>query len=186
MDQYALATELAAEANTRETTDSSLSQAISTEQSRATEAESTISNSLASAEKKISNHIANKENPHSITKEQVGLGSVANTGDSANVEENGTKKFTTGGAYTLKTSLESKINAKYAKPSDGIPASDLKETYVVANQAISGGIGTKITYDAKGLVTSSSSLSTDDIPYLATNKITSGTFPNERIASASV
>ena len=40
-----------------------------------------------------------------IAKSDVGLGSVANTGDSANASSGGTTKFTTGGAYNLLTSL---------------------------------------------------------------------------------
>lgn len=43
---------------------------------------------------------------------------------------------------------------------------------VVANTAITGGTKTKITYDAKGLVTGGSDLNADDIPALATGKIT--------------
>ena len=43
---------------------------------------------------------------------------------------------------------------------------------VVANTAITAGTGTKITYDAKGLVTGSTSLAASDIPALATSKIT--------------
>ncbi len=42
---------------------------------------------------------------------------------------------------------------------------------VVANTAITAGTGTKITYDAKGLVTGSASLVASDIPTLATSKI---------------
>lgn len=185
VDQYALTSELTAEANSREQSDNSLSQAISTEQTRAKNAESTLTASLANTEEKISDHIADINNPHSVTKDQVGLGSVANTEDSATPENNGTKKFTTGGAYTLKTSLENKIGEKYTKPSSGIPASDLEETYVVANSNITAGVGTKITYDAKGLITSSTYLSAEDIPELSASKITSGTFSDERIASAS-
>ena len=45
-------------------------------------------------------HVTNKNNPHSVTKSQVGLGSVVNTGDSATPVSGGTTKFTTGGAYT--------------------------------------------------------------------------------------
>ena len=45
-------------------------------------------------------HVASTGNPHSVTKAQVGLGSVVNTGDSAVPVENGTTKLTTGGAYT--------------------------------------------------------------------------------------
>ena len=43
---------------------------------------------------------------------------------------------------------------------------------VVANNAITAGTGTKITYDAKGLVTGSTSLAASDIPALTTGKIT--------------
>lgn len=52
-------------------------------------------------------HIANKSNPHAVTKSQVGLGSVSNTGDSATPTSGGTTKFTTGGAYT---ELAKKVN----------------------------------------------------------------------------
>lgn len=45
-------------------------------------------------------HPGSGTNPHGTTKSDVGLGSVVNTGDSATPVENGTTKFTTGGAYT--------------------------------------------------------------------------------------
>ena len=63
-------------------------------------------------EGKIDNHIADVSNPHSVTKAQVGLGNVANTGDNATPSENGIEKFTTGGAYTLKTNLEQADSAE--------------------------------------------------------------------------
>lgn len=46
---------------------------------------------------------------------------------------------------------------------------------VVKNADIVAGTGTKITYDTKGLVTGSTTLSASDIPSLDANKITSGT-----------
>ena len=45
-------------------------------------------------------HLTNTNNPHGVTKSQVGLGNVVNTGDSATPVQNGTDKFTNGGAYT--------------------------------------------------------------------------------------
>lgn len=42
---------------------------------------------------------------------------------------------------------------------------------VVANNAIQAGAGTKITYDSKGLVTGSSSLTASDIPTLSISKV---------------
>ena len=62
-----------------------------------------ISSVLGLTSTKVSSydsHLTNKNNPHSVTKSQVGLGSVVNTGDSATPVSGGTTKFTTGGAYT--------------------------------------------------------------------------------------
>ena len=52
---------------------------------------------------------------------------------------------------------------------------------VAANAAITAGTATKITYDAKGLVTAGTTLSASDIPSLDAGKITSGTFGIARI-----
>ena len=57
----------------------------------------------------LTTHTGDTSNPHSVTASQVGLGSVVNTGDSATPTQGGTTKFTTGGAYTLKTDLETAI-----------------------------------------------------------------------------
>lgn len=81
----------------------------------------------------IDSHTSNKSNPHGVTKAQVGLSDVANTGDSATPTQNGTTKFTTGGAYALKTSLETSINAVSAK----IDALDMAEITPSAGETIS-------------------------------------------------
>jgi hypothetical protein len=52
---------------------------------------------------------------------------------------------------------------------------------VLANGAITGATKTKITYDAKGLVTAGADLVAADIPNLDTAKITTGTFAIARI-----
>lgn len=57
--------------------------------------------------------------------------------------------------------------------------------YVAKNAAITAGTGAKISYDSKGLVTGSANLAASDIPNLDAAKITSGTLPDARIASAS-
>lgn len=54
----------------------------------------------------LDSHISNTSNPHNVTKSQVGLGNVVNTGDSATPVSGGTTKFTTGGAYV-------ELNKKY-------------------------------------------------------------------------
>lgn len=51
---------------------------------------------------------------------------------------------------------------------------------VVKNSNITAGTNTKITYDAKGLVTSATSLVATDIPVLDTSKITTGLLPVAR------
>ena len=60
----------------------------------------------------------------------------------------------------------------------------ISDKAVVANEPITAGTHTKITYDAKGLVTGGSDLAVSDIPELPTSKITSGVFSDDRIASA--
>ena len=94
-------------------------------------------------------------------------------------------KITSGTFADARIASASTWNAKYDKPSTGIPASDLADTYVLANTAIVGATKCKITYDAKGLVTGGADLAASDIPSLDASKITSGTFADARIASAS-
>lgn len=52
---------------------------------------------------------------------------------------------------------------------------------VTKNTAITAGTGTKITYDTKGLVVSSTGLSASDIPDLDASKITSGVIDSARL-----
>lgn len=60
-------------------------------------------------------HTSNTSNPHNVTKKQVGLEYVVNTGDSSTPAQNGTDKFTTGGAYALKSSIDAH-KADYDNP----------------------------------------------------------------------
>jgi len=57
---------------------------------------------------------------------------------------------------------------------------------VETNTSITAGTATKITYDEKGLVTAGETLISDDIPDLDAEKITSGTFNDNRIAQSSI
>ena len=67
---------------------------------------SSLGQQLDSEHETVSDHIGNTSNPHSVTKAQVGLGNVINTGDSATPAFQGTDKFTTGGAYTLENDIK--------------------------------------------------------------------------------
>lgn len=61
-------------------------------------------------------------NPHNVSKSDVGLGSVVNTGDSATPVSGGTTKFTTGGAYT---ELAKKVDKETGK---GLSTNDYTTT----------------------------------------------------------
>lgn len=63
-----------------------------------------------------------------LSKAAVGLGNVANTGDSATPTENGTTKFTTGGAYTLQQTI-------YSSAVGSVELSVNSSTYVVTLQS---------------------------------------------------
>ena len=69
-----------------------------------------VDNAVANVNNNLTRHINDQNNPHAVNKSQVGLSYVVNTGDSSEPVSNGTDKFTTGGAFALKTSLEAKIN----------------------------------------------------------------------------
>ena len=69
-----------------------------------------VYSSINFVETKVNTHGNNKSNPHGVTKAQVGLSNVVNTGDSSTPTQNGTTKFTTGGAYNLQTQITTNNN----------------------------------------------------------------------------
>lgn len=69
-----------------------------------------VDNAVTNVNTNLTRHSNDQNNPHAVNKSQVGLSYVVNTGDSSEPVSNGTDKFTTGGAFALKTSLETKIN----------------------------------------------------------------------------
>ena len=89
----------------------------------------------------LDTHIANTNNPHSVTKSQVGLGSVVNTGDSATPVSGGTTKFTTGGAYT---ELAKKVDKETGK---GLSANDFTNTYKTKLDSIASGAEVNVQSD---------------------------------------
>ena len=100
----------------------------------------------------LGTHVSDTSNPHRVTKTQVGLGNVVNTGDSATPTQNGTTKFTTGGAYTELNKKVSKISGGNGNlaviTSDGSYASSGITAY---NQsAINGQVGNLTSYAERG------------------------------------
>ena len=89
-------------------------------------------------------HLIDTSNPHSVTKSQVGLGDVINSGDSAIPIEGGTTKFTTGGAYTELAKKVDKVEGK------GLSTNDFTDTY--KNKL--DNIDTTVTTNSSNLVTS--------------------------------
>ena len=69
-----------------------------------------VDNTVKNVNDSLTEHVNSTSNPHRVSKYQIELGEVINTGDSNTPVSGGTTKFTTGGAFTLKTSLEAKIN----------------------------------------------------------------------------
>ena len=69
-----------------------------------------VDNAVKTVNDNLTGHINDKNNPHGVNQSQIGLGNVVNTGDSNTPVSGGTTKFTTGGAFILKTDIETKIN----------------------------------------------------------------------------
>ena len=69
-----------------------------------------VDNAVKNVNDSLTEHVNSTSNPHRVSKYQIELGEVINTGDSNTPVSGGTTKFTTGGAFALKTSLETKIN----------------------------------------------------------------------------
>ena len=158
----------------------------------------------------VTSHTSNTSNPHSVTKAQVGLGSVDNTSDTtksvlsasklttartiggvsfdgtANINLPGVNaagsQSTTGNAATAtKLATARTINGVSFDGTANITVAD--STKVVANSNITAGTATKVTYDAKGLITSGTTLAASDIPSLDASKITSGVIDAARLPS---
>lgn len=87
----------------------------------------------------------------------------------------------------LKDSVNIVNNLTSTSTNDALSAAqgkNLKDTKADA-ASVTGATKCKVTYNSQGVITSGADLAASDIPNLAASKITSGTFADERIASAS-
>ena len=85
-------------------TESELSSTIS-------ETVSTLSKSIGLVEDEITAHTSNTSNPHNVTKADIGLSNVVNAGQTATPTSGSNSYFTAGGAYTLKQSIDRKVDS---------------------------------------------------------------------------
>lgn len=124
----------------------------------------------------ITGHIGRTDNPHSVTKAQIGLGSVDNTADSA-------KNVLTAARLTNPRTIAATGDATASAVSfDG--SANVTLSMVLAN-VVTAGTGCKVTVDAKGRVTAISALSVADIPSLPASKISDlGTAATKNVGAA--
>lgn len=135
---------------------------------------------IAKAVSSLISHLSNTSNPHSVTKAQVGLGSVLNTGDSATPLSGGTTKFTTGGAYTELAKKQDNVIEITQAEYDALSDSDKEGNLFVITDATSyPATSIKDSTTASDSTWSSAKISTG-ILYAVTNSttITGGTLYN--------
>lgn len=94
-------------------------------------------------------HIVNTSNPHNVTKSQVGLGDVVNTGDSGVPVQDGTTKFTSGGAYVLQTEIDDINSVIPVDTTSSNKLTNVSDVGLMINIAISA------VYKPKGSATAS-------------------------------
>ena len=85
--------------------------------------------------------------------------------------------------YQSKITSNNKLSHELISGLGSAATSDSTD-FVTANNPITGNTKTKITYDSKGLVTGGTDLTAADIPVLDASKIATGTFADDKIASA--
>lgn len=106
-------------------------------------------------EEDLTAHIIRTDNPHSVTKKQIGLERADNTTD-------------------MEKPVSLPVRAELDLKAD---AADV----VYKNPPISPGTHTKVTYDEDGLIVGGDNISGEDIPEHSADLLTSGTVSDERI-----
>lgn len=106
-------------------------------------------------EEDLTAHIIRTDNPHSVTKMQIGLERADNTTDMEKPV-----------SHAVQALADTKANA---------------DEVVLKNPPISPGTHTKVTYDEDGLIVGGDNISGEDIPEHSADLLTSGTVSDERI-----
>lgn len=134
---------------------------LSTASATAISVADTILSALGKLQAQITAHTAKIDNPHSVTKSQVGLGNVDNTADS-------TKSVLSASKLTTPRNIAITGDGSASVNFDG--TGNVSLAMVLAN-VVTAGTGCKLTVNAKGLVTGIEALSASDIPMLTSAKI---------------
>lgn len=120
----------------------------------------------------LDSHTGATNNPHSVTKAQVGLGSVDNTKQIPYSEKGAPMGVATldaeGYVYPDQIFVDDVLFSDREYPVKGNVIKAALDTKLTRNTAITGATKTKITYDANGLVTGGGNLSAGDIPDIGT------------------
>ena len=139
---------------------------------------------VLAVDSKADNHIAKVDNPHSVTKAQVGLGNADNTADINKTVLSATKLTT---ARTIALSGDVVGSASFDSTAN-LSVSTTIQPNSISTAAIApvgtSGIYTKVSTNDKGQVVSGELLTANDIPNLDASKITSGIIDAARLPAS--
>lgn len=94
----------------------------------------------------LTTHIGRLDNPHSVTKDQVGLGAVENYTQTNEAAEDSNLYFTAGGAYTLSNNLKTSIDGVQTNLTTHLTACKNKGSATQPIYFAADGTPTKCTY----------------------------------------
>lgn len=121
-------------------------------------------------------------NPHNVSKSDVGLGSVVNTGDSATPVSGGTTKFTTGGAYTELAKKVDKETGKGLSTNDYTTAEKNKLSGIAAGAEVNQNAFSNVKV---GTATASASSKTDTVEVVGDGATTASLDTTNKILTIS-
>jgi len=122
----------------------------------------------------FSDGLTENTSTHNVTLDKATTSAVGGVIVGTNIGVNSGTISVADASTSTKGVIEIATDTEASTGTDTVRAINAKQlaTKVTANAAISAGTGTKITYDAKGLITSSTTLSASDIPDISATYVT--------------